>query len=116
MLPKSFRLRKSEDFKRTYRLGKALAGKYMVLYFVKSDKPNSRVGFSVSKKIGKATVRNRTKRLMREAYRRHGTEIIEGYDLIFIARGKIKGIGYQLVEKQLVNLCRQAGLMKDRVL
>lgn len=111
MLPQANRLRKKEDFNRAYRYGKSIAGQFLVLYYRSNGQGNTRIGFSVSRKIGKATVRNRVKRLIREICRKHMQEFLQGFDLIFIARPKIKGIRYALVEQEMVRLCKKAKLI-----
>ena len=60
------RLRKDSDFKNIYRKGKSLATKTLVFYFIKNDLGYTRVGYSISKKVGKAVTRNRIRRLIKE--------------------------------------------------
>ncbi len=72
MLSKKQRLTKSSAFKATYRLKQSTADALLVLYVgkEKTEEQNSRIGFIVSTKIHKRSVkRNRIKRLTREAYK-----------------------------------------------
>ena len=70
-----FRLSKSEiyrgkhDFNAVHSRGKSFANHALVLLVVNDERYNGKVGFAAGKKLGGAVVRNRVKRLMREAYR-----------------------------------------------
>jgi ribonuclease P protein component len=71
----------------------------MVLYALPNRSPDLRVGFSVSKRVGGSVVRNRVKRLLREAVRHQLPEIRRGHDLVFIARPAAREASYgQIVE------------------
>ncbi|QLQ14436.1 MAG: ribonuclease P protein component [Micropruina sp.] len=65
MLPASARLRTAEDFRQTVRLGVRVGRPSMVLHLRRTDTPPSRAGFVVSKAVGNAVTRNRTKRVLR---------------------------------------------------
>ena len=93
----------------------------LVLYLFKNNKNRSedknlfnRIGISVSKKVGNSVVRSRSKRLILESYRLNCNDLIKGYDLVFIARGKIKDRPYKDVEKSLINLLKRAGLKNEK--
>ena len=86
MLPKRYRLRRTKDFARTRRVGRSAATSLVALYVMRTRTPEIRIGFSVSKRVGKAVKRNRVKRLMREAVRPHVPGMRRGQDLVFIAR------------------------------
>ena len=90
MLKKEYRLRKRFEFRRVYQRGKMIKNRNFVLYYRPNRLETCRIGFSVSKKIGKAVVRNRVKRRLREACRLHLAEFVKGYDYIFIARLPIR--------------------------
>jgi ribonuclease P protein component len=70
----------------------------------------SRLGVIVGRKVGKAVIRNRARRLMREAYRRHQGEICRSLDLVLVARPSIVGLAYEGVEADFVKLMRKAQL------
>ena len=99
MLPKENRLTDDYDFRRVKRLGKS----YHCPLFKFSFAPRkisgaSRFGFVISKKIDKrAVVRNRIKRLLRQAVRENLEKIPEGFDIVFVVRPIIVGKSYEEV-------------------
>lgn len=113
MLAKRYRLRKNGDFRRIYRSTKSLSTKYLVLYAKKSQNEDLRVGFSISKKIGKANIRNYYKRRLREIVRRHMAHIHLGYDLVILARGPIIEASFSDLEKNVKYLLKKSGVWCD---
>ena len=93
MAPKRSRLSRSSDFQRIYRQGSSTASRFLVLYSFKrpaeSGGDGPRLGLSVSKKLGGAVVRNRVKRLLREAVAASQEHLAEEYDLVLIARPQL---------------------------
>jgi len=93
MATKRPRLSRSSDFQRIYRQGSSTASRFLVLYSFKRPAEASaegpRLGLSVSKKLGGAVVRNRVKRLLREAFRGCAGHLAEEYDLVVIARPQL---------------------------
>lgn len=106
------KIRKNVEFRRVYRKGKSYANALLVLYVFKNNinVDNSRVGISVSKKVGNSVVRSRVKRLISESYRLNKEGLKNQYDLVFVARTNIKGKGYHEVENSVINLLKRAGL------
>lgn len=84
-------LKLNKDFKRLYYRGKNYVARSIVIYAQKNRLGRNRIGLTASKSIGKATVRNRAKRLMRESYRLAESELQQGYDIVIIARMRIVG-------------------------
>ncbi len=97
-------LKKNEEFRKVYNKGKSCANRYLVMYLLKMDGPQNRLGISVSKKVGNSVVRHRITRLIRECYRLHENEFQKGYWIVVIARNAAKGIDYQKMEKALLHL------------
>ena len=112
VLKKRHRLRRNRDFRRVYRKGDAVPGRYVVV-FKKKKKKNSglRIGFSVSKKIGKAVVRNRIKRILREVCRRNIDSIVDGYDIVVIGKRNVWDKNYWQIEKDVLITFKKAGLI-----
>lgn len=82
--PKSVRLRRSPDFQAVQRGGRRHPGRLLVGILRRSGSPGARFGLAVSRKVGNAVVRNRVKRLLREAIR-HLRHEVDGVDVVFIA-------------------------------
>ena len=82
-------VKKYFDFKKAYDKGKSFGNRNLILYIRKNDLDYSRVGITISKKTGKAVVRNKIKRRMKEIYRNNEANIKDGYDLIFIIRRNV---------------------------
>ncbi|HPZ10036.1 MAG TPA: ribonuclease P protein component [Candidatus Eremiobacteraeota bacterium] len=82
-------MKSNKNFKRAYSKGSSFAGFLVVLYLYPNELKENRVGYSVTKNLGKAVVRNRIKRLFREAYRKHLNYLENGYDIIFVARRSV---------------------------
>jgi ribonuclease P protein component len=76
------RIRKQADFDRIYRARVYAADDVLVVNGDKSELAHSRLGLSVSRKVGGAVERNRWKRLIREAFRLSRDEIPAGFDLV----------------------------------
>ena len=63
-----------------------MANRLLVLYIKKNDRDVNRLGISISRKVGKAVVRNRIKRLIKEQIRICESELVFGYDLVIVVR------------------------------
>jgi ribonuclease P protein component len=93
MTGKRPRLSRSSDFQRIYRQGSSTASRFLVLYTFRraagAPSEGPRLGLSVSKKLGGAVVRNRVKRLVRESFAAHESQVSREYDVVFIARPQV---------------------------
>lgn len=115
-----YRLKKNLEFRFIYRRGKSFANSLLVLYVLKNkmNKDNegnlyNKVGISVSKKVGNSVIRSRSKRLIYENYRFKDDYLNKGYDLVFVARTKLKDKNFNEVENAMDNLLKKAGLYNN---
>ncbi len=104
-------LRTRKDFDRVYRNGKSVGDRYVVVFFRKNKLEHKRVAFVASKKVGNAVVRNRARRLMKEALRLSAYELPAGYDYIIIARNTIGDAKCQQVQKSIESALRRTGVI-----
>ncbi|MEJ6951942.1 ribonuclease P protein component [Natronospora cellulosivora (SeqCode)] len=102
-------LKKNSEFRRVYTRGKSIATRNLVLYFFPNKTNSSKLGLSISKKIGNAVTRNKLRRRIKEIVRLK-KNIKNGYDFIFIARKPIVRLEYSDIEKDVNNLIKRAGL------
>jgi ribonuclease P protein component len=107
------RLRTRGDFERVRRDGKAWSHRLLVLVACPNELGATRVGVAAGKKLGNAVVRNRAKRLMREAVRQRAPKLASGWDLILIGRAAIVPVKLADVADALDWLLRQAGLVSE---
>jgi len=108
------RLKKNWEFKRVYRYGRTVVSRNIVLYYCPNGLNYNRIGFSISKKVGKSVVRNKIKRTYREAFFKVEEHLCKGYDFILIARKPAADVSFIEACKELHNLCRKKQLLKKR--
>ncbi len=106
------RLTKRGDFQEIFKQGKSVATKGLVLYILPNELGFNRSGFIASKKVGNAVIRNRIKRLLKEAYRSLSGEIISGFDLVFIARLPSAKYEYFQAAAETERVIRRSGLLR----
>ena len=81
-LPRSVRVRSRKEFIHVLRQRHRLSNQWITLYVAGNDKGWTRLGISISKRVGGAVQRNRRKRLVREAFRQIRHDLPAGFDLI----------------------------------
>ena len=100
-------LRRPADFRRVYDRRRSVSDEWLIVYACENELPYLRLGLSVSRKMGKATRRNRLRRLYREAFRLTRHEMPTGLDLILIPRRPEPPVLEDL-KRALPRLVRQA--------
>jgi ribonuclease P protein component len=81
-----YRLRRNADFRRAFRLRRTASDSQLLVFAHENGLDFPRLGLSVSRRIGKAVVRNRWKRLLREAFRMSRARLPRGVDLVVVPR------------------------------
>lgn len=109
---KTYNLRNNRDFRHVYDNGKSFANRYLVMFFKKNGMGSNRVGFSATKKLGKAVTRNKVKRRMKESYRLNSDKFKDGYDIVFLARVRATEASYKEIESAILHLGRLSKLVK----
>lgn len=106
------RMKKNFEFKKVYTEGRYYVEKYIVMYAVRNYSNHNKVGYSVSKKVGKAVTRNRIKRLMKENFRIFDENSKKGFDIIFTARQGSAEAEYENIHKNIESVLIRARILK----
>ena len=114
-LSKGRRLHLKNDFKDIIQSGKRIQDKNLVLWYklVPLNQNQKRMGLVVSKKLGGAVVRNRTKRLLREAFRLNQERLKDGVDYIFSPRCSEEWTTLSKATDFLLSVCQKADLLRE---
>lgn len=109
-MQRTYRLKKNKQFQYVYRRGKSSACKDIVLLHARGA--GLQVGFSISKKIGNAVVRNRVKRRLRECFRPYLHLVKNGWYVVVARPGSAEAV-YRDLEKGIAYLLKKQNLLKD---
>ncbi len=101
----------NKEFSVVYKEGKSLANKYLVMYVMNNEEGNSKLGISVSKKVGNSIVRHRLARLIRESYRLNRDKFNSGLNIVVIARVGAKGKNFWDIESAFIHLLKMHGVL-----
>jgi ribonuclease P protein component len=110
--PKSRRLTRDSEFRRVRTEGKTMRGDTLTIGFLKNAEPNAtaRAGFITSKRVGNAVVRNRTRRRLREIFRKHQHEIRDGIWIVTIASARAARGTFRALEDEWLRLGWRASI------
>ena len=103
-------LKLNHIFQRLYHT-KGAADGFLVLYARKNRSQCNRVGITVSKKLGKAHIRNRTRRRIREVYRLNEERFQPGWDIVVVARSKAVDATFDRLTKSYLTLAGKLNLL-----
>ena len=85
-----------------------------MIYWRKNNLEENRIGYTVSKKLGHAVVRNKVRRRLREIYRLHEEEFLSGRDLVVVARSRAVGVPYAKLEQAFLSLAGKLNLLAEK--
>ncbi len=110
MIKSENRLRKNKHFRYVYKHGVTKSLKVLVLTYVENKTKTVKVGFSVSKKIGKSVVRNKVKRRLRESFVSLMKNVKTNCYYIFTARQGIEKLTYFEIRQNMLDIFKKNGL------
>ena len=107
-------IKKYADFQKVYRTGKSYANRLLIMYVMKTEEgADTRIGISVSKKVGNSIVRHHITRLLREIFRLNNSRIKTGLNIIVVARVAAKKSDYKDLEGAYLHLCGLHHILKE---
>jgi ribonuclease P protein component len=104
---KAERILKRDDFERLMKCGKRIHRDHFVVYCCRNSLGTLRLGVTVSKKVGRAVIRNRVKRLVRESFRLSKTFFGDTYDMNVIAKRGAANLSFQKTNQALGRIFRE---------
>lgn len=106
-------LKENRQFRRLYAKGKSVVNPTLVLYYRRNGTRGNQLGITVSGKMGKAVVRNKLRRRLREIYRLHEEQFMPGYHLVVVARARAVTTSYRELERSFLHLAKKGKLLKE---
>lgn len=106
-------IKKNSDFQTVYKNGKSYANKLLIMYVYRTGNPDTRIGISVSKKVGNSVVRHHVVRLIREIFRLHKDKTDSGLDIIVVARQAARESDFKKLESAYRHLCGLHNIFKE---
>ena len=104
-------LKLNHIFRRLYSTT-AQANSCLVLYARRNKTGMNRVGITASKKLGKAHIRNRIRRRVREVYRLNEDKFQPGWDIVVVVRSKAIEADFSQLTEAYLTLAKKAGILR----
>lgn len=111
-MQRHLRLRHRKDFALLRAEGRTCSHRLCVLSYRPNGLAHNRYGYIVARRLGKAIVRNRIRRLIRESLRQRHPSLKGGFDMVFIARHPIVGASFSEVDEAVAATLRCARLLE----
>ena len=105
-------LKLNHIFRRLYATG-GCGNALLAMYVRRNHSDTNRVGVTVSKKLGKAVVRNRVRRRLREVYRLHESRFLPGWDIVVVARGRAVDASFSELTRAYLSLAKKCGILRE---
>lgn len=112
-MKRPFRLTKNSDYKRVRQIGKAYAHPLLVLIADHTGQETSQFAVSAGRSVGGAVVRNRAKRLVREALRPWLPAVDSGWQVVLLCRRGAGQVKFQELQDVVKHLLARARLLKE---
>ncbi len=106
-------LKKTLQFKKVYNSKKVISSDLLVMYYKKNNTSTNFYGITISKKVGKAVVRNRLRRIIKELLRSHLQNIKKGYDIVIVVRVRANTSDYKRLSKALFYMLKKGGFLDE---
>jgi ribonuclease P protein component len=111
--PPGARVRKTKEYEYVYNIGKKIIKSDLVILYCRNQTGMSRAGIIASRKVGKVNLRNLVKRRLREIFRQNRQKLLNGYDIVFIARKSSQRAGYGQLKDEVLDAFAEINLIDD---
>jgi ribonuclease P protein component len=105
--PSQARIVRSSDYRALYKEGRKVYSRRFILFIRTNDIGRSRLGLTVSRKVGGAVIRNRIKRLFREIFRKSLDEIPNQLDILINAKSGCVGTQYIELRNEFLDVMQK---------
>ncbi|HHW36649.1 MAG TPA: ribonuclease P protein component [Bacillales bacterium] len=110
------RIKKNDEFQAVFKRGVSVANRQFVIYMLeKPEQIEMRIGLSVSKKIGKAVVRNQIKRYVRQVFLELKEDLKQNVDYVIIARKPTAEMNFHETKKSLMHVLKIAKAFTKKI-
>ena len=104
-------LTENYEFRRVYGRGKSAGSGHIVVYAFPNRRKENRLGITVSTKVGKAVIRNKVRRRLKEIYRLQEAKILPGFDIVIVAKVKASGADYNSLHRDFLRLGEKLAIL-----
>ena len=115
MIIKENRLKKRKQFNYLFKNGKHISSDYLSLVYQSVKTKNFKIGYSLSKKIGCAVIRNKTKRRLKEIVLKFSEQIKNEFFIVLVPKTKITELSFLEMYNETYSLFKKANLLNDKV-
>ena len=112
-MKRSVTIKENYEFRRLYAKGASVVLPSMVVYCRKNGRARNRLGVTVSTKLGHAVVRNRARRRLRELFRLSQDQMVQGWDVRLVARGRTARCPHSVLQRDYDRALAQLGLVRE---
>lgn len=113
MIKSENRLRKNRQFLFIYKHGQAAHSRTLSVVFAKTKNQPNKIGFSVSKKVGKSVVRSKVKRRMTEAFNQIQKYVDTNFNYVFVAKPEIVDLTFFEIVDEMKKVLKKAKLFNE---
>lgn len=110
MLNKTNRLTKRKEYGYIYKKGVVTYSNFLILYTIPTSRDHMRMGFSISKKVGKAHERNLLKRRLSEIVRANLHSIDAKHNYILVCKEGIASLSFEQLSSQVMYVFNKANM------
>lgn len=111
-MKKKYSIKKNNQFKYIFSKGESEIGKILKIIYIKNNKNNNRIGICINNDIKNMPLKNRSKRLIRESFRK--ISLKQGYDIIIMWKRKNVEYTFNEVLNDMNEIFKRLDLLNEK--